>query len=159
MEVVQEVHNEICQRIEMHKEAKVPEPLMISKEEVKSVLTGAAVNVALNALLIPHFGAMGAVAATLAAELSVPVVQFIILRRELPFGRYVRYAATYAVIGIIMAMAVRIAAMLPLGGWLGLGVQVAVGGVTYIALCLVWWKITGNRHILGILKKSAKPGK
>ena len=126
---------------------------------VKSVLTGAAVNVVLNALLIPHFGAMGAVAATLAAELSVPVVQFIILRRELPFGRYVRYAATYAVIGIIMAMAVRIAAMLPLGGWLGLGVQVAVGGVTYIALCLVWWKITGNRHILGILKKSAKPGK
>ena len=126
---------------------------------VKSVLTGAAVNVVLNALLIPHFGAMGAVAATLAAELSVPVVQFIILRRELPFGRYVRYAATYAVIGLIMALVVRLAAMLPLDGWLGLGVQVAAGGVTYIALCLVWWKITGNRHILGILKKSAKPGK
>ena len=126
---------------------------------VKSVLTGAAVNVVLNALLIPHFGAMGAVAATLAAELSVPVVQFIILRRELPFGRYVRYAATYAVIGLIMALVVRLAAMLPLDGWLGLGVQVAAGGVTYIALCLVWWKITGNRHILGILKKSPKPGK
>lgn len=38
MELVQEVHNELCQRIEMHKEAKVAEPLMISKEEVKSVL-------------------------------------------------------------------------------------------------------------------------
>ena len=38
MEVVQEVHNQLCQRIEMHKEAKVPEPLMISKEEVKTVL-------------------------------------------------------------------------------------------------------------------------
>ncbi len=126
---------------------------------VKSVLTGAAVNVALNALLIPRFGAMGAVAATLAAELSVPVVQFVILRRELPFGRYVRYALTYATIGLVMALAVRLAAMIPLGGWLGLGVQVAAGGLTYIALCLAWWKITGNRHILGILKKSAKPGK
>ncbi|MBR3972591.1 MAG: DUF4317 domain-containing protein [Oscillospiraceae bacterium] len=39
MDVVQTVHDEICQRIEMHKEAKVADPLMISKEEVKSVLT------------------------------------------------------------------------------------------------------------------------
>lgn len=38
MEVVQEVHNQLRQRIEMHKEAKVPEPLMISKEDVKQVL-------------------------------------------------------------------------------------------------------------------------
>jgi len=38
MEVVQEVHNQICQRIEMHKEAKVVEPLMIAKDDVKQVL-------------------------------------------------------------------------------------------------------------------------
>ena len=39
MDVVQTVHDEICQRIEMHKEAKVADPLMISKEDVKTVLT------------------------------------------------------------------------------------------------------------------------
>ena len=39
MDVVQTVHNEIRERIEMHKEAKVADPLMISKEEVKTVLT------------------------------------------------------------------------------------------------------------------------
>ena len=38
MDPVQTVHNEIRERIEMHKEAKVADPLMISKEEVKSVL-------------------------------------------------------------------------------------------------------------------------
>ena len=38
LDVVQNVHNQICQRIEMHKEAKVPDPLMISKEDVKDVL-------------------------------------------------------------------------------------------------------------------------
>jgi len=38
MDLVQTVHNEIRERLEMHKEAKVAEPLMISKEEVKSVL-------------------------------------------------------------------------------------------------------------------------
>lgn len=126
---------------------------------VKSVLTGAAVNVVLNAILIPPFGAMGAVIATVAAELSVPVVQFIILRNELPFGRYIRYGLTYSVIGLMMAGVVRLAAMLPIGGWLGLAVQVAAGGLVYAALCLGWWRITGNRHILGILRKSAKSAK
>ncbi len=44
LDVVQTVHDQICQRIEMHKEAKVPEPLLISKEEVKEVLTGCGVS-------------------------------------------------------------------------------------------------------------------
>lgn len=39
MDLVQTVHEEICQRIEMHKEAKVADPLLISKEEVKEVLS------------------------------------------------------------------------------------------------------------------------
>lgn len=38
MEVVQEVHNELCQRIQMHKEAKVADPLLIDKEDVKQML-------------------------------------------------------------------------------------------------------------------------
>lgn len=126
---------------------------------VKSVLTGAAVNILLNAALIPSMGAMGAVVATLAAELSVPVVQFVILRKELPFLRYVKYAATYSVIGLVMWGVVRVVALLPIGGWLGLAVQVAAGGIAYVALCLVWWKVTRNRHILGILGKKTKSAK
>lgn len=38
MDVVQTVHEQLCQRMEMHKEARVPEPLLISKEDVKEVL-------------------------------------------------------------------------------------------------------------------------
>ena len=38
LEVVQTVHEQLCQSIEMHKESKVAEPLLISKEEVKSAL-------------------------------------------------------------------------------------------------------------------------
>ena len=39
LEVVQNVHEQICQSIALHKESKVPEPLLISKEEVKQALT------------------------------------------------------------------------------------------------------------------------
>ena len=38
LEVVQNVHDQLRQCIEMHKEAKVSEPLMVSKEQVKSAL-------------------------------------------------------------------------------------------------------------------------
>jgi len=44
LDVVQTVHDQLCQRIELHKESKVPEPLMISKEDVKQVLSGCGVS-------------------------------------------------------------------------------------------------------------------
>lgn len=39
LEVVQTVHEQLCQSIEMHKESRVAEPLLISKEQVKQSLT------------------------------------------------------------------------------------------------------------------------
>ena len=44
LDVVQTVHDEMRQRIELHKESKVPEPLTISKEEVKGILTSCGVS-------------------------------------------------------------------------------------------------------------------
>ena len=44
MDVVQSVHEQITQQIVLHKESKVPEPLMITKEDVKDVLTGCGVS-------------------------------------------------------------------------------------------------------------------
>jgi hypothetical protein len=39
LEVVQTVHEQICQCIDLHKESKVAEPLLITKEQVKDALT------------------------------------------------------------------------------------------------------------------------
>ena len=44
LDVVQTVHDQLCQRIELHKESKVPDPLMISKEDVKEVLTSCGIS-------------------------------------------------------------------------------------------------------------------
>ena len=43
MEVVQEVHEQLCQCIQMHKESKVPDALLVSKEQVKSALSASGV--------------------------------------------------------------------------------------------------------------------
>ena len=44
MEVVQNVHDQLRQCIEMHKEAKVAEPLMVSKKQVKAALAESGVS-------------------------------------------------------------------------------------------------------------------
>ena len=44
MDVVQTVHEQICQRIELHKESKVPEPLLVTKEDVKEVLSSCGIS-------------------------------------------------------------------------------------------------------------------
>ena len=44
LDVVQTVHDEICQRIELHKESRIPEPLMVTKNEVKEVLASCGVS-------------------------------------------------------------------------------------------------------------------
>ena len=44
LDVVQSVHEQICQQIAMHKESKVPDALLIDKEQVKDVLEGCGVS-------------------------------------------------------------------------------------------------------------------
>ena len=44
LEVVQTVHDHLCQCIDMHKESKVAEPLLISKEQVKTALKSSGVS-------------------------------------------------------------------------------------------------------------------
>ena len=43
MDLMQTVHDQICQRIELHKESRVPDPLLLGKEDVKEVLSSCGV--------------------------------------------------------------------------------------------------------------------
>ena len=121
---------------------------------VRSVLTGAVINLIANAILIPMFGAMGAVAATVMAELSVPVVQYIYLHKELPYGAYLRATAVYVLFGLLTLLCVRAcAAFMPLNGWVGLSVRVMVGAIVYCGLCLVLWHAAKRQDILHLLHR------
>lgn len=115
---------------------------------VKSVCCGAAVNLIANACLIPSMKSMGAVVGTLLAEMTVPVVQYLLLRKELPYRRFLGYVGVYAVIGGIMLGCVRIVGrLMPAENWISLGVMTLTGIAVYGALCLVMWKIRKRRPI------------
>jgi len=112
---------------------------------VKSVCCGAVVNLAANACLIPSMKSMGAVVGTLLAEMTVPVVQFIILRKELPYRRYIGYVALYAAAGGVMLACVRLAGNLfPAENWINLGIMTLTGIAVYGLLCLGIWKVKGK---------------
>ena len=112
---------------------------------VKSVCAGAVVNLIVNGSLIPFMGSMGAVIGTLMAEMTVPVVQFIILRKELPYKRFIGYVGIYAVMGGIMLVCVRlIGQVFPAENWLNLGIMTVTGVIVYGVICLIWWKASGK---------------
>ncbi len=119
---------------------------------VRSVLCGAAVNLLLNILLIPRFGSAGAVPGTLLAECAVPLTQYILLRGELPYRRYLRYLLQYSLIGSVMLLFVQLIGPVAGSGWLGAGIRVGLGALLYAALCLAMWKATGNRAMLRLLR-------
>ena len=111
---------------------------------VKSVCAGAAVNLVANLCLIPGLKSMGAVIGTLLAEATVPTVQYLLLRKELPYKRFFGYTGIYMIIGGVMLISVRgLGRILPWDGWAGLGIQVAAGAAVYGMLTILYWKISG----------------
>ena len=44
LDVIQTVHEQLCQRIELHKESKVPEPLLVNKDDMKEALASCGIS-------------------------------------------------------------------------------------------------------------------
>ena len=77
--------------------------------------------------------------------MTVPTVQYLILRKELPYRQYLKYAAVYAVFGGIMLACVRLTVhLLPQENWWTLAAMTGTGITVYAVLCLGYWKFTGK---------------
>ncbi len=109
-------------------------PYGLDKVYLTSTIIGAVFNLLINALLIPQFHAIGASIGTIVAEFSVMIVQIIAIRKKLPVLQYYKSVIPTIIIGIIMAVIVRI-----IGDSMGVSIvtliiQIAVGGCVYLIL-------------------------
>lgn len=94
----------------------------------KSVMMGAAVNVCLNLLMIGRWGALGAVIASVVAELVVTAIQFVFAYRELPVKKILGMILRYGALSAVMWIA---------GTWLSGAVSAGFGGMMgIIVLCM-----------------------
>jgi Membrane protein involved in the export of O-antigen and teichoic acid len=126
-------------------------PRKKDKEYIISVFIGAIINVILNCMLIPQYGAIGAAIGTLIAEFLVAITQTIFLRKELPIFSYVKSWTPQLIIGFIMCLVVRFIGNIMGESIISLIIQIAVGGIIYIITTVVYLYITKS-ELLSYIK-------
>lgn len=130
-------------------------PIGRTKEYTRSVVIGALTNFVLNMILMPQYGAFGAITASVISEFMVTLIQWLTIRHELTLGIRIQDLLKYVIASLIMVIPVHF-----LGEWMGAHlftnfVQIAVGLVVYFATLTL---LKDDFH-MNLLKKIVKRGK
>lgn len=108
-------------------------PYQRDKEYICSVFIGAAVNLCINALLIPSYGSVGAAIGTLLAEFSVCATQCLMVRKELKIDNYI-IATLPFVFSAILMYEILFHIFLPFGYFFSLIVKILLGVAVYFVV-------------------------
>jgi len=117
-------------------------PYKHDKIYIFSAFLGAVVNIVLNTLLIPHYGAIGAAIGTICAEVMVCLYQLIMVKNNLPLRKYAKDMLLFCVAGAVMLFVILIIPSVS-SGIINLLIHVLVGAVVYtlITIPFVYKKI------------------
>lgn len=125
-----------------------------------SVLAGAMINVLINIYAIPTYGAMGAACATIAAELTVLIVQAWLVRGELPLLQGLRDTIPFFLIGLTMLLLIRVTRMalevIAVPKAPSLIAEILIGAVSYLFFAIVYCRRTNNPQFKKLFPKLAK---
>lgn len=106
---------------------------------IATVITGAILNIIINAICIPKLGALGATIGTIFAEGSIPVTQYIFLHNEVPYKDLIKKSIPACVCGLMMFLVVKAVSTLHFGSTaVMLIVEIVVGIVTYGLIVLIF---------------------
>lgn len=104
---------------------------------IASVSIGAAVNMILNFLIVPDYGATGAAVATLIADVTVVVTQLIMGRKSYPFKFTDMFTPKYIFAAIMMGLAVLAWTFVPVSIVWRLTVGILIGTTLYFGILLI----------------------
>ncbi|MCR5508411.1 MAG: oligosaccharide flippase family protein [Lachnospiraceae bacterium] len=113
------------------------------------IVSGAVTNLILNLCLIPFFGARGAVAASLAAEILITSLFLKNCDGYLSPGRIAALSYKRILTGIVMAAAVYMLGLLPLGRPLVLIIQLISGFIIYAGILTA----SGDTAVKGVFER------
>ena len=133
-------------------------PCRKEKAYTCSVCAGAAVNLALNALLIGRFGARGAAAGTIAAEWTVCLLQSLLVRRKLKLRVFFTDNLFFVLAGAVMFAVVQLMRGLPLNRPVLLVLEIAAGALCYLSLSVFYWIKTKNPIAAGLWRRICRRG-
>lgn len=121
---------------------------------VISVILGAIVNISVNFLLIPEYGAIGAAIGTIIAEGTVMIYQTILVRKNLDISQYFKDSFIFFPIGITMFICIKIVSPFVGGNIMGIILQIIIGALIYLSLTAIYFvvfKKSRYRYFIGLV--------
>lgn len=114
--------------------------LLPTKQQNKytiSVIIGATINFILNLILIKKYASLGASIATVFAEFSVTLIQFILIRKEIKMGDIIKMTYKYLVSSIIMFSISVLISQFIANNLLSILVQITVSIISYFGILIL----------------------
>ena len=112
---------------------------------ITTTLSALVANMALNAILIPRYDALGAVIATVVSELLVVLIQFFNLHREIHYNVYIKDLMVFSIIGCVMFACVRTIALASAPAIVILCLQIVMGALIYGVLSVLWLRLSKDK--------------
>ncbi len=130
---------------------------LIPNEKDKSYLLAvsmsAIINVIINYLLIPKYGAVGAAIGTICSYLMIFLMQNVSVYKELPLLYYAKKVIPYFIIGFIMNSIIRIINNYTSYSIMFLILKILLGAIVFISLLILYAIIFRDEFIVENLKK------
>lgn len=126
-------------------------PQSKDKDYIISVVSGAVINLIINFLLIPKFGAAGATIGTISAEIMVCLIQSCSVRKNLPLLDYFKDFYIFIFFGLLMFGTVYSMGRMLTVSIRTLILQIASGILLYGILSLIYFIKTKDKMIMNIL--------
>lgn len=135
-------------------------PNHMDKVFVKVGIYGCVLNICINLILIPRFGAIGAAFGTLSAEIFCCVYQSNSVKHYLPLREYIKYSLPLMLIGGVMFATIFFVDITQFTGSLviSLAVKIATGFIVYICGFGIYFYVLSrsknphSQHIVGFLR-------
>lgn len=117
-------------------------PRYLEKVFMTATISSLVINIIANAVFIPYYGALGAVFGTIIAELSVIVIQFVMIHKRFDYKPFLIDLVKYCIIGLVMFAGVRLISNIYVHSLLKVIIEIAVGALIYIVLTFAVMKIS-----------------
>jgi O-antigen/teichoic acid export membrane protein len=125
------------------------------KQFTLSLCIGACGNIIAGLLLIPNYGAKGAVASSVLAEFIVLVVQICMTRKSISWIQYVKKCIPFFIIGLatmlITRFGISILSAFKINAILNLIIEILFDGTLYCILFYIYCSITKNNNLKIVL--------
>lgn len=119
---------------------------LIPKHKEKVFITasfwGIVTNLIVNIILIPRFGALGAVAGTVCADFVTCSLQYYLIRKEYPALTYMVKELYYVGFGTIMYITVRFISHIIHSNVVSIIAEISAGAFVYLSFCILLWHFT-----------------